>query len=238
MCYLTYYPLDAETAVFTSNRDEKTQRSRSSEIHQTSTPNGALFYPKVENTNGSWIAFRKDGAVAVLLNGAFIAHQKKPFYRHSRGEVLMQLFHYETFAAFAHETDLFGIEPFTIVFKTPQKDDFWELKWNGEEKFIKKLPTDEPLSWSSATLYSPEIQVKRDQWFKHFLKAFSRSHTIQPSDILHFQRTKTENDPQNALLMQREEQQTVSITQIIVGKDFCQLYYDNLIINEQQILSF
>ena len=169
MCYLSYYPLENQAVIFTSNRDEQAHRA-TSEIVTEYTENGVLYYPCVPDIVGSWVMLRRDGTVAVLLNGAFERHRRKPPYRLSRGVVLRQVFDYQSFTEFVQVSDFQGVEPFTIIYKSKDPaQGFWELKWDEKQKHLRALDPALPQTWSSATLYTPEMQLERDAWFKTWL---------------------------------------------------------------------
>lgn len=78
MCTVTYIK-SKEGIILTSNRDEHISKTDASapvkEIHHNTT----LVYPQNNDTGGTWIGYNGKGVAAVLLNGAFENHVKKPF---------------------------------------------------------------------------------------------------------------------------------------------------------------
>lgn len=91
MCTVSYIPKkSAGGFVLTSNRDEKVFRPTIPpllyELGETK-----LGFPKDEKAGGSWIAANNNCRLCCLLNGAFVAHEKKPHHTQSRGTILVEL---------------------------------------------------------------------------------------------------------------------------------------------------
>ena len=75
MCTVSFIPLQ-NGFLLTSNRDEKIYRPTIAP--QVYIENDLkLLYPKDEKAGGTWIVAKEDGTTIVLLNGAFVNHQKK-----------------------------------------------------------------------------------------------------------------------------------------------------------------
>lgn len=218
MCTVSYIPKTSEGSfVLTSNRDEISFRP-------TFPPrlydfgDKILGFPKDVAAGGSWIAANNIGRLCCLLNGAFVAHEKKPKYVQSRGTILVEL------AAspkspfdYFEEKILVDIEPFTIItLENPENKitHFSEFIWDGTKKHFRALIPEEPNIWSSVTLYSEEHRNLRKQWFGRFLKNMNGN--ISPESILGFHSGTHTGDNSINVVMEREGGlKTVSITQVV-----------------------
>ncbi len=213
MCTVTFVPTSTGF-ILTSNRDEKNYRpTLPPEIHVV---NGKkLLFPKDEEAGGTWIATNNQHQTACLLNGAFENHTKTPPYRKSRGLILLESFSYDSFAEFAENVDLENIEPFTLLLIEHQDVvHFLELRWDGQQKHLKKIDASKCHIWSSATLYNKTIQQNREEWFKQLLEKHPN-----PDEALLFQfhHTKKDVDAKNDMVMKRaNELETISISQVVV----------------------
>jgi hypothetical protein len=218
MCTVSYIPKkSAGGFVLTSNRDEKAFRPTLAPLIYES--GGAkLGYPKDKKAGGSWIAANNNGRLCCLLNGAFIAHEKKAVYAQSRGNILIEAAtspkNPEQYFA---EKDLSEVEPFTIVSveqKENQISHLSEFVWDGSQKHFRLLNPGEPYIWSSATLYNEEHRNMRRKWFNRFIT--EKNGSISPESILGFHAGKHTNDKAINTIMEREGGlKTVSITQVI-----------------------
>ena len=56
--------------------------------------------------------------------------------------------------------DLGRIEPFTVV--VLEKNNLYECRWDGYEKYYKQLKKHRPYIWSSVTLYDNDAIRKRE----------------------------------------------------------------------------
>ncbi|GET24402.1 NRDE family protein [Prolixibacter sp. NT017] len=230
MCTVSYIPnANGSSFVLTSNRDEKAFRPTIApqiyELGETKTG-----FPKDEKAGGSWIAANNNGRLCCLLNGAFVAHEKKPHYTQSRGNILVELASSSLSPVdFYENKNLMNVEPFTIVTVETSNNKithFSEFIWDGNKKHFKELNPGEPQIWSSVTLYSEEHRNLRKQWFGRFLKNVNGN--ISPESILGFHSGKHTSDNSINTVMEREGGlKTVSITQVIPenGK-FRMSYFD------------
>jgi uncharacterized protein with NRDE domain len=223
MCTVSYIPV-GDRYYITSNRDEKLTRKQAI-APQLYGHNGArILFPKDADAGGTWIAAKENGDAAVLLNGAFISHVPDPPYRNSRGLVLLDLFSQEkpadAFAGFC----LDDIEPFTVVIF--ENKSLFEFRWDGNEKYERRLPADKPCLWSSSTLYDGMTVIKREKWFEEFLKKNRRP---AQNTIINFHRFAGDGDAANDLLMSRTGlYNTVSITSIEINGNKTKMQYLDL----------
>lgn len=213
MCTVTYVP--TKTGFFlTSSRDEKL--SRPTALPEKHEMNGqTLFYPKDEKAGGSWISINNNGRAACLLNGAFKNHKKVKQYSKSRGLVLIDSFNYKSISEFINQVDLNEIEPFTLLlldFSFGSLNEFYELKWDGENKHTKKVDVDLPQIWSSPTLYSMRTRKNRKLLFESWLNNFNES---KDKMIFNFHNRRHGLKISEDILMQGEgDLKTLSISQI------------------------
>ncbi len=230
MCTVTYIPpTNTDGFILTSNRDEKSFRPTiPPQIYQVNGMN--VCFPKDEQAGGSWIASNDRGRLCCLLNGAFVAHQKKPRYAQSRGTVLIELASSAlTPADFFQVKNLRNVEPFTIItleIRSGSISHLSEFIWDGHGKHLRNLPQNEPAIWSSVTLYDEEHRKLRRQWFKRLLA--NQNGTISPEQIFDFHSGSHTNDSEIDVVMEREGGlKTVSITQVVPEKGkFRMAYYD------------
>lgn len=222
MCTVTYIPIQNNSFILTSNRDE-TPKRQPQELFFDASKN--LLYPKEPKYGGSWICVSGDNRAICLLNGAFEKHQHKPPYRKSRGLVVLDFFESDSHDFF-NSYDLNGIEPFTLI--VAHEIELYELRWDGTTRYFKQLDTGKSHIWSSSTLYNNEIKKLREDWFCNWL---SEHDTLKADDILDFHLTAGDGDAENALCMNRNNSQvcTVSITQVIKSQTCFEVKYVDIV---------
>jgi hypothetical protein len=223
MCTVTYLPTKNGFQL-TSNRDEHVNRGQAVAPRFYEGDNHTLLYPEDADRHGSWIAAKNNGDVVVLLNGAFVKHTAMPPYKTSRGLVLMDIINADDpFTAYKN-SELEGVEPFTLVLHT--FGILYECRWDGERKNIKLLNKNEAYIWSSATLYNENAAAKRLKWFNDW-KAAEPENTH--GDIMHFHHHAGEGDAEDALVINRGgKMKTVSITNINVNQQTLSMTYHDL----------
>jgi len=223
MCTVSYLPA-ATGFVLTHNRDEAPLRSPNQLIVEP-VAGASLLFPKDTLAGGTWIAASDTGRAACLLNGAFLRHTRHLPYRRSRGLVLLDSFAYKQPLDFATSYHFDQIEPFTFLSFTATQ--LLELRWDGRERHINLLDTRQAHFWCSATLYTPEIQVLRQQVFLDWLAQTPQP--ASPEAVLHLHRTGSIGDPEQDFVMNRAGRaQTVSITQLVLNNNHWQMDYFDL----------
>lgn len=228
MCTVTFIPQQEGGFILTSNRDESAKRSPE-KIDRDYLYGHELLFPRDKGAGGTWIAASSDDRLICLLNGAFDRHDRRPPYRKSRGIMALEFFEFSEAPVFFEKYDFRGIEDFTMI--TFDNGQLWDFRWDGEQKFIMPLATNEYHIWSSATLYEKPVQEKRKQWLDEWLKDrtdFSRA------AILELHKKGGEGNPSIDFMMNRYNYlvQTVSITQVEnSGKKMTMTYHD--LINDQ-----
>lgn len=226
MCTVTYVPTFSGGFILTHNRDEAPSRSPD-HISKVKTSGGDLLvFPRDTKAGGAWIAAARSGTTACLLNGAFVKHAHQPPYRRSRGLLLLDFFDWKNPDDFFRDYDLEGIEPFTmLVFRPGQVT---ELRWDGAARHLKILPPDATHFWCSATLYPPEMQLRREQVFRNDFLSKNTAPTQQ--SLLHLHRTGSVGDPENDFVMNRGGRVcTVSITQVVTKDGRVAMRYHDLL---------
>lgn len=212
--------------VFTSNRDEQSNRPLASEIRIKEYNGVTLWFPEDPKSQGSWFCINHKGEVLIVLNGAFEKHIPNPPYRTSRGCILLEIASSRHITETWKKIDLGQIEPFTVIAYTNQQ--IQEYIWDGETKHHKHHPNTCWNIWSSVTLYSPFIRARREMWFSDFIA--SNRKVLTPEDLLYFHTTTETHDSKNGLIINRDNQTlTKNITQCYIkDSSFVLSHYDLL----------
>lgn len=263
MCTVTYLPRPSGF-ILTHNRDEAPSRSPQSIVLEKTPLGESLLFPRDIKAGGTWIATSRYGRTACLLNGAFVKHHHAPPYRRSRGLILLDFFDWKNPDEFFQRYDFEGVEPFTFLFfeqgQAPgiSSQRATEFRWDGQQRYLKNLQTDQPHFWCSATLYPPEMQIRREQVFKDWLvnhppynqsgnqntanlpithlpiesipQSPNRINSPIPQSLISLHLRGSVNDPENDYVMNRAGKvQTVSLTQVIVDKKNARMRYFDLL---------
>ena len=224
MCTLAFIPLTKGDFVLTSNRDEAPARETlSPKIYNEDGVQ--LIYPKDVLAGGTWIGVSEKKRIVTLMNGGYKAHQRKPFYRKSRGLVVKDLLKCEDVKRKIDNYNFNEIEPFTVIMvEWITEFKLFQLVWDGTDLHFSELPLT-PKIWSSSPLYPENLKKRREQWFSEFLFK-----TTNPSDgeILNFHITGGEGDLNDNLIMDRGFIKTKSITQIVKKDAVIKMRYEDL----------
>jgi len=232
MCTVTFIPTE-DGFYFTSNRDEKSSRE-TIPPRLYSVGELELFFPKNVKAGGTWFAVNKHGRAACLLNGAFVNHIKLDKHTKSRGQLLLDSFTYPNAKVFSEAIELENVEPFTLLmldYSSGTLNQFVEIRWDGEKKYVKQLSTTTPQIWSSVTLYNPEVQEKRNNLFSNWIENNSDS---KNKNIMNFHFSKHGFNNEDAIFMSREgDLKTISISQLIIEKGKSDFIYKD-VLNEKE----
>jgi len=232
MCTVTFIGSIKGSFLLTSNRDEKVVRSTlAPAIYPVGKQNVA--YPKDSIAGGTWIAMGKNGIVVCLLNGGFQLHESKESYRKSRGLIVLDVFRFSSISDFIRNSDLDGIEPFTLILFNAKSHELVELVWDEHEKHTKKLDATKNYFWSSATLYSPSIAAERKTMFMELIKRETKIEKGLIADL--HRKTKEEG---GFLLKRNDGIETVSITQLTLNGRIGNMTYQDLIKSELKLVHF
>ena len=206
MCTVSYINTGGQV-IITSNRDETQLRSKAL-LPMPYTINGKeVFFPKDSHAGGTWFAYRKTGQMVVLLNGAKVKHQVKPFYRRSRGLIVLDIISSDNCINTWEELDLADIQPFTLVVFNRGK--LYELIWDGLQKSTNKLNALGNYIWSSVTLYPEIIRQYKKEAFHKFIDKYKKPGA---ADVIDFHASHKIDDLDVAYI---EEYQRDIITQSI-----------------------
>ena len=224
MCTITFIPKSNTDFILTSNRDEAPGRETfPPKIYEEEGVK--LLYPKDSVAGGTWIGVSGRKRIVCLMNGGFIAHERKPFYRKSRGVVVKDLLKTDDLQKEIEAYDFNDIEPFTAVLVSWISEiQLFQLVWDGMDYHFSEEPLA-PTIWSSSPLYPEDLKKKREQWFSRFLLE-----TVRPSEeeLLNFHKTAGEGDLSSDLIMDRGFIKTKSITQISKQKETVEMRYEDL----------
>jgi len=232
MCTVTYVPINPCEFVFTSNRDERVERS-TSPPKSVNINGSTVFFPKDNLKGGTWIASNDKGRVCCLLNGAFEPHKTNKKYKQSRGRLIIDSYSYDSIHDFFSECDLTDVEAFTlIVVETNPLMRVYEFRWDHHQKYLTEHNATKPQIWSSATLYSKETRRRKEEWFNIWMTKVYQN--ITPKHILQFHSLHNGHDINSDVLIKKERGlQTLSITQICVSPKLVSMQYDDLLKNEK-----
>lgn len=222
MCTVTYIPT-ANGAFLTSNRDERTHRAPA-EPPATRHAGKGLTYPKDAQAGGTWIALKGRRDAAVLLNGAFENHLRRPFYRQSRGVVMLEILEAERPEDCFNALSLEGIEPFTLILFT--RGTLMRCTWDGSRKHRQELDAAQPHIWASATLYGREAQQMRARRLKEW---FGKT-DVSARNVMNFHlQQDIRFNANQSFHPDRAAMATVSVTSIDLSSEEPAVYYDDLL---------
>lgn len=224
MCTITFIPKPDGGFILTSNRDEAPGRDTlPPKIYEEDATK--LLYPKDAVAGGTWIGISDKHRVVCLMNGGFVAHERKPTYRKSRGLVVKDWLKATDLNYKIEKYNFLDIEPFTaVVVVWRPKVKIFQIVWDGTVSHFSEEPSV-PQIWSSSPLYPQPLQLKRERWFSDFLL---QAENPSEEQILQFHKTAGEGDPKVNLVMDRGFIKTKSITQISKHQGKVQMYYEDL----------
>lgn len=226
MCTVTYIPLAEGGFILTSNRDEQVIRKAAIPPGKYQLNETSVFYPKDLQAGGTWIATTQNQFTLCLLNGAYRKHKRKEKYKLSRGQVLLDFFHFNNVEAFSNGYDFYEIEPFTLIIVDGKNEpELFQLVWDGEKVHLEQKDANKENIWSSVTLYEPAVIEARKAWFSNWLKDHPSE---KRKEITGFHRFAGDGNLHNNVLMNRNNvTKTVSITSVFKSKNETTMqYYD------------
>lgn len=224
MCTITFIPKSNNDFILTSNRDEAPGRETfPPEIYEEDGVQ--LLYPKDAVAGGTWIGISDRKRVVCLMNGGFVAHERKSFYGKSRGLVVKDLLKAENAKQAIENYNFSEIEPFTAVLVVWEMElQLFQLVWDGEKHHFSEEPLA-PHIWSSSPLYPEMLKKKREQWFSSFLL---EKVNASKDEMLYFHKNAGEGDVSSNLIMDRGFIKTKSITQIFKNNNAAEMRYEDL----------
>jgi uncharacterized protein with NRDE domain len=214
MCTVSFIATK-QNYVFTFNRDEQALRQTPYFINKENVGFKTIYFTKDVLAGGTWFSADSKGNVAMLFNGAFSKHKKLHTYKKSRGVILRNLISANTIKASFNNENFLDTEPFSIILF--EDKNLFRLVWDGEKKYEIPLEKNLPYIFSSATLYTDEVQEMRRQWMKDFIK---NEQAITSDTVLNFHSNYKKEDKENGLIIYREGScSTLSISQAVVEGD-------------------
>lgn len=230
MCTLSYIPISDKDFILTTNRDEDPRRIALSP-KKYNHDGIELSYPKDSKAKGSWIISNDIDTTICLLNGAFERHQRRTDYRQSRGLMLLDFFQYISTRKFIDNYQFEGIEAFTLVIiENKSGIQLSELVWDEQKLHVRELLSNEAHFWSSTTLYTKEMKLEREQWFRDWLD--NETH-LNENTIVKFHKMGGAGNMEYGLFMNRRGLvRTVSMTQVVGSEKGHLMKYFNLLDEE------
>ena len=225
MCTVTFLPIDGKLFI-TSNRDENAKRPLALPPSRHDSNRYSFVCPKDQLAGGTWIAYRNDGSVMVLLNGAFQKHIAQPPYRKSRGLIFWDIFVTKRPAGTFTRINLHDIAPFTMVLW--QNDRLTEMRWDGVRKNLAQKDARTPHIWSSCTVYTQESILSRE---KHFQQWLAQPKQYSPAEVMQFHLCTRQNEEEleSIRINRNNEMLTVSVSCVEMSHRHSHFYYSDLL---------
>lgn len=212
MCTVSVVPAKGEY-IFTFNRDEKPERHTPHFIKQKKLEHKEIYFAQDSKAGGSWFAVDNFGNVLMLFNGAFTKHSKNEVYGQSRGIILLQMAEAANMLLYFRELVLTAVEPFSVILF--ENKNLYRLTWDGVTKHEMKLLNNSPYIFSSATLYTDDVQQQRRQWLGDYLM---NSAGTNDASVFDFHSGYNKDDKENGLIIERPQScHTLSISQAVVS---------------------
>lgn len=210
--------------ILTSNRDEVVSRKTrppETQMYQKSK----MYFPRDAQAGGTWIGVSENERCVCLMNGAEKPHERKSYYRKSRGLVVKDFLAAAKLNPLFEDYDLKDIEAFTMVIVEWQNGlIFYELIWNEFERKITKLPLGEHI-WSSSPLYNEKMKSQRQKWFREL----KETKGLSAKNLLDFHHSGGEGNPESDLVIDRGFLKTQSISQVKNGSNGTRFWYKDLV---------
>ncbi len=233
MCTVSFVYAN-DSFLLTSNRDEKITRPSAIEPKIYQTESKKIIYPKDAKAGGTWFVVDEFGNAIILLNGGKTKHIAKEKYRLSRGVIVLELMTSNAIVSTWKTIDLTDIEPFTLLVLEDKKP--YQLQWSGEEKSTDKLEINQTYIWSSSTLYTPEIQQQRAEWFGEYM---SENQEVSAEKMKFFHKNTEPKDAKNGLIINRDNiYKTLSVTQAVITSNSVFVNHSDLIQNKEYSITF
>ncbi|MGB6036854.1 MAG: NRDE family protein [Cryomorphaceae bacterium] len=228
MCTVTYLP-KAGSSIVTANRDESLVRNADGLSPYLSADKGEYLIAKEPLHGGTNLAIGKHNTT-VLLNGAFVPHQRKLRYRKSRGIVVLDSLDHSSLKEFSAE-QLERVEPFTLLRFGKEIE---ELRWDESIAHYRTYNPRKPLIVASAQLYSSRVRDNRQKWFDDLMSQAP----LDSSKIWSFHLHGGNGDPENDMVMNRGNMvQTVSVSQIVMSGTEQRVKHFDLVRNKHEELT-
>lgn len=222
MCTVTYLPKGKGQYILTHNRDEHHLRGIASLPSKIRINEVDTIMPIDVKAHGTWIAASPRFTLC-LLNGGFEKHTHQPPYRHSRGNIILDFFSYQSVGEFCLDYNLQQIEPFTLIIVEHETSQLVELVFDGHQLHQAIKDHEQTHIWSSSTLYTEEDRMRRQKYFARFVEV----NDFSQDAIISFHENRFESYEKEGILINRNNVlQTVSLTSIQKSEGIHVLYKD------------
>lgn len=212
MCTVVYIPR-GDHYFIASLRDENPKRPVALPPDIYTVDNSSFLSPKDPLAGGTWVGVSEQGNTIVLLNGGFEKHERKKYYRKSRGLIVTELLSSPIPIVDWSLIDMKDIEPFTLILL--EEGNLFQLVWDGNEKHRIRLDSDQPHIWSSSTLYNKTVTERRKELFQNWV---AMNPPVSKLSVLDFFKSFTETE--NGFIMNRNESlKTLSYTFLELESD-------------------
>lgn len=232
MCTVSYISRHGRCFI-TSNRDEHISRPIALEPQEQVINSVKLLFPKDPLAGGTWFAINEFGVVAVLLNGAYMNHERRLPYVRSRGLILLDVIANSEPKVALQMLELKQVEPFTLVLYAGTN--LLELRWDGDKKHLKELDAGKDHIWSSVTLYDKTAIAQRESLFNEFITS---TEEITESKIVDFH-SNNHQDFENGFIIDRTTGlKTFSVTQMVLDQDQMAMQHFDLLNDRKYYIPF
>lgn len=227
MCTITYYPINKESYILASNRDELKTRARALPPRTDISNQTRFISPKDGDKGGTWIAVNEYKLSLCILNW-FQAYDKdtdyKSEYYRTRGEIIHKLISSGSLSDCDSRLRKFPLEhyqPFRLLgFETnPLRVVQWS--WDGRNLGFSE-ENIKPHLWISAGYEYDEVMHYRSGAFNHFLQNDSK---ITLKGIKNLHASEYPERGHYAISMSHEKASTVSNTIIDVRPEWPVMHY-------------
>lgn len=189
----------------TMNRDE--QRTRAAEHAPALWPNNGLTAPRDPASGGTWIGFNPRGQWACIMN-SYVAHTPTRADT-SRGEIIPNLLAHEDPDTALAALEVAAYRPFRLILGTRTQ---WQLYHsNGQSLSIEARAEGRDVMFSSSSWNADAVLPARDAAFARWQ---AHGSVVDAKGIPTIHRWQEVGHEKTAILMQRPESATTSITQI------------------------
>ena len=221
MCTVVFIPAN-DSYFFASLRDENPERTAATIPAILTNSKVKYLSPADAVAGGTWVGVNELGVVIILLNGGFENHQRKNYYRKSRGLIVNDLLKTKMPVDAWDEMDMEDIEPYTLIVWNGRK--LFQLIWDGATKHQVTLASNTPHIWSSATLYNTTAAAYRKNLFQKWIVT---NPPVSDLSLLDFFRSYTDNE--NGFIMNRAghiKTLSYSVVELSGNSNAVMNYYD------------
>ncbi len=222
MCTLSFLPTE-KGWIFTHNRDETILRGLAEAPKTRDLCGIQAIWPIDPKGGGTWWAATSQSTALFLLNGARAKHKRKKEYKHSRGLLIPAFLFHQGPSDFLSHYPFEELEEFTLV--GVHDNQLFEIVWDGKVPELIFLPSGKAKIWSSSTLYPPERQQQRQEWFADFIA----SSPLNAEQAWKFHTESKGIEKDFDILMQRDGHlRTVAVSQVECHSEKLKMTYKDL----------